>query len=181
MFIWGFIVLIGYFSLNIVYCQDNAALTEPGPRQNLVETVTATIDVIDNPSPIAINATNTLVEKQEVVTEAIPTTTPVPEVFSCYECTNCSLKSNLPTINCGEGINQCYKIEQRIGNSSLMIHRGCSTTKDQCIAPMSDQSNLVESTTCCPTPKCNQATQFLPLLFLSTLSLFTILINILNI
>jgi hypothetical protein len=67
-----------------------------------------------------------------------------------------------------------------INNTSRII-RGCSTSKGQCTAPIDDQSKSFESITCCTSHKCNQAAHFKPLFFLSTLSLFIILITIINI
>ncbi len=71
-------------------------------------------------------------------------------------------------------------MHKRIDNTSRIIRRGCSTSKGQCTVPDDDQINSFDSITCCTSHKCNQATQFKPLFFLSTLSLFIILIIIIN-
>jgi hypothetical protein len=71
-------------------------------------------------------------------------------------------------------------MNKRVGNTSQVVHRGCSSTKIQCTVPHDDQSGSIESITCCTTHKCNEATQFKPLFFLATLSLFTILSIIIN-
>jgi hypothetical protein len=72
-------------------------------------------------------------------------------------------------------------MHKRIDNTSQIIHRGCSTSKSQCTTPDDDQTNTLESITCCTSHKCNQTTQLKPLFFLSILGLFTILIIINNI
>ncbi len=67
-------------------------------------------------------------------------------------------------------------MHKRIDNTSRIIRRGCSTSKTQCTVPHDDQTNSFESVTCCTSHKCNQATLFQPLFFLSIFSLITILI-----
>lgn len=62
-------------------------------------------------------------------------------------------------------------MEKRINNNTRIIRRGCSASKTQCTVPDDDQTHTIESITCCTSHKCNQATQFKPLFFLSILSL----------
>jgi len=66
-------------------------------------------------------------------------------------------------------------MHKRIDNTSQIIIRGCSTSKEQCTVPNDDQSNSLDSITCCTGHKCNQANQVNPLLFLSIFSLTSIL------
>jgi hypothetical protein len=72
-------------------------------------------------------------------------------------------------------------MHKRIDNTTRITRRGCSTSKVQCTVPDDDPTNIFDSITCCTSHKCNQATQFKPWFFLLIISLFTILIIIINI
>ncbi|CAF5104172.1 unnamed protein product, partial [Rotaria socialis] len=63
-------------------------------------------------------------------------------------------------------------MSKRINKTSLLIHRGCSTSKGLCTVPEDDQSNSFESITCCTSHKCNQAAHVKLSLLLSSLGLF---------
>ncbi|CAF2532155.1 unnamed protein product [Rotaria sp. Silwood2] len=180
MFIWWLIGSIGYLCIGIIYCQDaGQALADIEPAE---EEIKVGLSIVDSPPEQVNNETNNLVANDGINTETTSTvTTPAPEPFTCPECTNCHLeKSNVVTRVCEVGINMCYKMHKRINNVTRLIRLGCSTSKGQCTVPDDDQSNSFDSITCCTSHQCNQATQVKISFFLSSLSLFSLLIFINN-
>jgi hypothetical protein len=95
---------IGWFCVGIIYCQDNTPiLAGTEPDQN--DGVQAAFPSLDNPSQIIANDTNNLAEDEGIDTT---TTTPIPEPFSCHQCTHCNSESDFVTTVCETGITMCY-------------------------------------------------------------------------
>ncbi|CAF0832747.1 unnamed protein product [Rotaria sordida] len=180
MFVWWLIGSIGYLYIGIIFCQDNShVLADMEPQSDVVQ---VQLSVNGNPPQQVINETNNIAAKDGINTETVTITTAAPEPFSCHECTDCHLikSDNVTTRVCETGINMCYKMYKQINNVSRLVHLGCSTSKGQCTVPEDYQPKSFESITCCTSQKCNQATQVKISFFLSSLSLFSLLVIIYN-
>jgi hypothetical protein len=71
-------------------------------------------------------------------------------------------------------------MHKRIDNTTTVIHRGCSTSKEQCSVMNDDPKHAFDSITCCTSHNCNQGSTVRPAVFLSTLGLFILLMAIID-
>lgn len=164
MFSFWFIHIVGFFYLGMVSCDETRPTLmsiEPPASNDVVK-----IDLSINDAPLSAAEGTTL------TSSTVSTSTQTPEAFACYQCTNCTSKSDFVTQTCESDITMCYIMQKRIDNTTQTTHRGCASSKTQCVVPSNDEPNPFISVTCCTTHKCNQAIQFQPLFFLSFLSFF---------
>jgi hypothetical protein len=97
---------IGYLCVGVIYCQENVVLADIEPRPDNDVRVDLAVD--DSPLKIDPKDTNTLPTNEGTATETTSTTTPIPEAFSCHECTNCNSKSDFTPRPCVTGVTMCY-------------------------------------------------------------------------
>ncbi|CAF2102352.1 unnamed protein product [Rotaria magnacalcarata] len=174
MLVWWFIGSIGFLSTSIIYCENITSITSDDDAQP--EDFHVNLMIANDEKEPTDSIKNDLPTNEDIIKEPNSIKTSASELLYCHECTNCDSPADVIISRCDAGVTMCYKMSKRISKTSLLIHRGCSTSKGHCTVPEDDQSNSFESVTCCRTPKCNQAVQVKLSLLLSSLGLLIIFI-----
>jgi hypothetical protein len=90
-----FSCLLEFLFMSFIYCQNGSPL--------LVD-----MDQADDPEVNVVLSITDQEKSSDDVTETDSSNNQTPELFACYECINCNLKSSSTTRDCDYGVNMCY-------------------------------------------------------------------------